>query len=112
MRHLSRIAIYTSLSSKRSGLTSSSIPPPAITPAGHFSKTAPLNQKIRRNNQDPEVQHALPPYIAALPLDSNGMISTSSPETMKSAPLVYTGAAVSRLANMAMMGCHTSQYSL
>lgn len=38
------------------------------------------------------------------------MISTKIPAVMKSAPLVYTGAAVSRLANMAMMGCQASQY--
>ena len=48
--------------------------------------------------QNPDV------YILALPLDSNGSNSTKMPAAMKSAPLTYTGALVSRLANMATMG--------
>lgn len=43
-------------------------------------------------------------YSAAFPRDSKGSINTSAPAAMKRAPLVYTGAEVWRLANMATIG--------
>jgi hypothetical protein len=43
-------------------------------------------------------------YKLAFPLDSNGRISTNSPAAMNSAPLTYTGAAVSRFAYIATTG--------
>lgn len=43
-------------------------------------------------------------YILALPRLSNGRISTNSPAAMNNAPLTYTGALVSRFANMATIG--------
>lgn len=46
-----------------------------------------------------------PPHKLAFPCVSKGMSSTSSPATINSAPLVYTGAAVSRFANIAIIGC-------
>lgn len=49
----------------------------------------------------PEVRH----YKLAFPCDSNGNKATKQPATMNNAPLVYTGAEVSKFANMAMIGC-------
>lgn len=46
----------------------------------------------------------VPTYKLALPLLSNGKIRTSRPAAMNSAPLTYTGALVSRFANMATIG--------
>lgn len=43
-------------------------------------------------------------YKLAEPCDSKGRISTKRPAAMKSAPLVYTGAAVCKFANIATMG--------
>lgn len=43
-------------------------------------------------------------YKLAFPWLSNGNTKTSSPAAMNSAPLVYTGAEVSRLANIAIIG--------
>lgn len=50
------------------------------------------------------VKRLIPPYKLALPCDSNGIPITKSPARMNRAPLVYTGAEVSRFANIAMMG--------
>jgi hypothetical protein len=44
------------------------------------------------------------PQRAALPLDSKGSAITKRPAAINKAPLVYTGAAVWRSANMATMG--------
>ena len=44
------------------------------------------------------------PHKLAFPWLSNGKISTNNPDAMNSAPLTYTGALVSRFANMATMG--------
>lgn len=43
-------------------------------------------------------------YKLDLPCDSNGKTITSRPAAMNKAPLVYTGADVSRFANIAMIG--------
>ena len=45
-----------------------------------------------------------PPHKLAFPWLSNGSAKTSSPDAMNSAPLTYTGALVSKFANMATMG--------
>lgn len=43
-------------------------------------------------------------YKLDFPCDSKGKTITSRPAAMNKAPLVYTGADVSRFANIAMMG--------
>lgn len=55
------------------------------------------------------IRYHISAYSAALPLDSKGIINTKSPAAMNNAPLVYTGADVSKFAKMAMIGCE-SQY--
>ena len=44
-------------------------------------------------------------YKLAFPWLSNGSIATNKPAAKKRAPLVYTGAVVSRFANIATSGC-------
>ena len=44
-------------------------------------------------------------YKLAFPWLSNGRIATNNPATKNRAPLVYTGAVVSRFANIATIGC-------
>jgi hypothetical protein len=55
------------------------------------------------------IHYHIAAHSAALPLDSKGIINTKSPAAINNAPLVYTGADVSKFAKMAIMGCG-SQY--